>query len=166
MSARVLVAGIGNVFLGDDGFGPEVARRLAAVPLPDDVAVLDVGIRALHLAFALLDAPRLLVLVDAVSRGEPPGTLFLIEPRPSQHPTDSVPDAHGMTLDTVLAAVRNLGGELPPTRLVGCEPAFVGERMGLSPAVEEALPRAVEMVRRAITEEPNHESPRRQVSPL
>jgi hydrogenase maturation protease len=161
VSARVLVAGIGNVFLGDDGFGVEVARRLAAEPLPDGVEVADVGIRALHLAFALLDGPELLLVVDAVSRGDPPGTLTLVEPRLDGAAAgggdgagpDAVPDAHGMSLATVAAAVRALGGELPRTLLVGCEPAFVGERMGLGPEVEGALPGAVAMVKRAIAGE-------------
>jgi hydrogenase maturation protease len=164
VSARVLVAGIGNVFLGDDGFGVEVARRLSAEPLPDGVEVADVGIRALHLAFALLDRPELLLVVDAVSRGDPPGTLTLVEPRLDAGDADAdaagpdaVPDAHGMSLATVAAAVRALGGELPRTLLVGCEPAFVAERMGLGPEVERALPGAVAMVKRAIAGEVRHE---------
>ncbi|HEX3904464.1 MAG TPA: hydrogenase maturation protease [Polyangia bacterium] len=162
MTARVLVAGIGNVFLGDDGFGVEVVRRLARGPLPDGVTVSDVGIRSLHLAYALLDRPELLVVVDAVSRGEAPGTLYLIDPNEPNKPNkpndpneaavspNEIPDAHGMSVETVLAAVRTLGGEPPPTLIVGCEPAFIGERMGLSPAVEDALPRAGNMIRATI----------------
>jgi len=151
MSGRVLVAGIGNVFLGDDGFGVEVARRLAEQGCPDGVEVLDIGIRALHLAFALLDRPALLLVVDAVGRGGTPGTLYLIEPKLDV--AAEVPDAHGMNLETVLAAVHSLGGELPRTLLVGCEPAFVGEHMGLSPTVEGAVPLAMKMVMSVVEQE-------------
>jgi hydrogenase maturation protease len=152
---RVMVAGIGNIFLGDDGFGVEVARRLGAQPMPVGVVVADVGVRALHLAFALLDRPDLLLAIDATSRGQPPGTLYLIEPSSDQDGTASfaegtVAAAHGMSLRGMLAAVRDLGGQVPPTLLVGCEPAFVGEQPGLSPAVAAAVPRAVEMARQVI----------------
>ena len=77
---RVLVAGIGNIFLGDDGFGVEVADRLAGRTLPDGVQVADFGIRGVHLAYELLDGYDALVLVDAVPMGEPPGTVAIIEP--------------------------------------------------------------------------------------
>lgn len=159
MSRRVLVAGIGNVFLGDDGFGVEVVRQLMREPAPPGVAIVDVGIRALHLAYDLLEPPDLLLIVDAVSRGEPPGTLYLID-------VDAVPaetglgDAHGITVSAVLATLRALGGTPPRTRLVGCEPAFIGEAMDLSPAVAASVPRAVAMVRRAIREESRDEAHR------
>jgi len=153
---RILVACIGNVFLGDDGFGVEVAGRLADRPLPDGVVVLDIGVRALHLAFELLDRPGLLLVVDAVDRGERPGTVTLIEPVTdvdvdADAGAAEVADAHGMNLTTVLTAVRNLGGQMPPVLLVGCQPEFVGERMGLSPTVEGAVPRAVALVEATIT---------------
>jgi hydrogenase maturation protease len=152
VSARVLVAGIGNVFLGDDGFGVEVARRLTEAPLPAGAEVTDVGIRALHLAFALLDRPELLVVVDACSRGGPPGTVYVIEPEVADAPSD-VADAHGMSLPAVFAALRGLGGTPPRTLLVGCEPAFVGEGMGLTPPVAQALPGALAIVHRLIAQE-------------
>jgi hydrogenase maturation protease len=155
VASRVLVAGIGNVFLGDDAFGVEVARRLSDEALPVGVTVADMGIRALHLAYALLDGPELLVVVDAVNRDQPPGTLYLIDPQLELSSTDDsgdVADAHGMNLQTVAAAVRALGGVLPPVRLIGCQPAFVGERMGLSPEVENAVPEAMKMVRATVAE--------------
>lgn len=152
MSDRILVAGIGNIFFGDDGFGVELVRRLARERLPAGVAVADIGIRALHLAFALLDRPGLLLVVDAVSRGGPPGSTYLIQPA-SGVITSGIPDAHAMNLETVIAAVRSLGGEPPPIVLVGCEPAFIGEHMGLSPTVERALPRAMALVRQTIAKE-------------
>jgi hydrogenase maturation protease len=80
VSPRILVAGVGNVFRGDDGFGVAVARRLAHEPLPPGVELRDYGVRGVHLAYELLDGYDLLVLVDAVTRGSPPGTLYVIEP--------------------------------------------------------------------------------------
>ena len=171
MTARVLVAGIGNVFLGDDGFGVEVARRLMRAAVPPDVTVVDVGIRALHLAYELLDPPDLLLIVDAVSRGQPPGTLYLIDidARPEARADaeadacivgDMLGDAHGITVSSVLATLRALGGTPPRTRLVGCEPAFVGAAMELSPIVAASVPRAVTMVREALREERRDEAHR------
>jgi hydrogenase maturation protease len=148
----VLVAGIGNIFFGDDGFGVELVRRLARETVPPGVTVADIGIRSLHLAFALLDRPGLLLVVDAVSRGGPPGTIYVIRP-PADAVSTGIPDAHAMNLETVVAAVRSLGGEPPPIVVVGCEPAFIGERIGLSPAVERALPHATALIHRTIAEE-------------
>ena len=159
MTARVLVAGIGNVFLGDDGFGVEVARQLMRAQVPPDVTVVDVGIRALHLAYELLDPPDLLLIVDAASRGQPPGTLYLIEVDTSAVP-EALGDAHGITVSTVLATLRALGGTPPRTRLVGCEPAFVGAAMELSPVVAASVPRALAMVREAMREEHRDEAQR------
>jgi hydrogenase maturation protease len=157
MTARVLVAGIGNVFLGDDGFGVEVARQLIRAPASPEVAIVDVGIRALHLAYELLDPPELLLIVDAVSRGEPPGTLYLIDidqdadaHAHGEMVSATLGDAHGITVSSVLATLRALGGTPPRTRLVGCEPAFVGAAMELSPIVAASVPRAVTMVREAM----------------
>jgi hydrogenase maturation protease len=155
----VLVAGIGNVFLGDDGFGVEVARQLMREPALPGVAIADVGIRALHLAYELLEPPDLLLIVDAVSRGEPPGTVYLIDVDAGAAET-GFGDAHGITVSAVLATLRALGGTPPRTRLVGCEPAFIGEAMELSPAVAASVPRAVAMVKRAIREESRDETHR------
>jgi len=152
VSRRILVAGIGNIFFGDDGFGVEVARRMACEPLPEGVKVADFGIRALHLAFALLDQPGLLLVVDAVQRGGPPGTIYVVRPDPAAG-ASPIPDAHAMNLETVIAAVRSLGEEPPPILLVGCEPAFVGEQMRLTAAVERAIPHATALIWRIIAEE-------------
>lgn len=161
MSSRVLVAGIGNVFLGDDGFGVEVVHQLMREPPPPGVAILDVGIRALHLAYELLEPPDLLLIVDAVSRGEPPGTLYLIDVDVGAGVAETgLGDAHGITVSAVLATLRALGGTPPRTRLVGCEPAFIGEAMELGPVVAASVPRAVAMVRRAIREESRDEAHR------
>jgi hydrogenase maturation protease len=146
MSARVLIAGVGNVFLGDDGFGVEVARRLllSPVPLPQGVVVSDFGIRGIHLAFELLDPPDLLIVADATRRGEPPGTVYVLEAE-----TDGAPvaDAHGMDVSAVFAQARAMGAVLPRVLLVGCEPADLREHMGLSPAVEAAVETAAATIR-------------------
>ena len=145
----MLIAGIGNVFLGDDGFGVEVVRRLAQRELPPGVHVADFGIRGLHLAYELLDGGYdRVVLVDLTPRGGRPGTVYLIEPDPDDLGTSrtSVADAHAMTPDAVFALLRSLGGRPPHTLIVGCEPESVDEGMGLSPAVETAVDDAVELV--------------------
>lgn len=151
---RVLVAGVGNVFLGDDGFGVEVARRLVREPLPAGTRVVDFGIRGVHLAYELLEPIDLFVLVDATHRGGAPGTLYLIDP--TADPTtgrERSPDAHAMDPCAVFAAVTHLGGRLPHSRVVGCEPECVDEGIGLSPRVEEAIEPAIGMIRRLIDSE-------------
>jgi hydrogenase maturation protease len=145
---RVLVAGLGNVFLGDDGFGVEVVRRLAEQPVPEWVRVADFGIRGMHLAYELMDgAYETTILVDATARGERPGTLSLVEPDLAA-PLASAPsaDPHGMSPDRVFAWLRTLGGEPGRVLLVGCEPARLEEEMGLSPVVGAAVDEAVGLV--------------------
>ncbi|KOG31572.1 hydrogenase maturation protease [Streptomyces resistomycificus] len=150
---RTLVAGIGNIFLGDDGFGVETARRLAERDLPGHIEVVDIGVRGVHLAYQLLDGYDTLVLVDATARGEAPGTLYVIEHDGGASPPPDTPalDGHRMTPDTVLALLGTLcagtGGE-PPGRVlvVGCEPASVDEGIGLSEPVSDAVPEAVRLI--------------------
>jgi hydrogenase maturation protease len=141
----VLVAGVGNIFRSDDGFGCEVARRLTARPLPDHVTVTDYGIRGMHLAYELLDGYDALVIVDALpGRGEPGDVVVVAVGEDDLGSGDF--DAHGMEPTAVLASLGSLGGALPPTYVVGCEPADVGDGMGLSPVVEAAVDRAVDLV--------------------
>jgi hydrogenase maturation protease len=151
----VLVAGIGNLFLGDDGFGPEVARRLAAAdrgdPVPDGVRVVDYGIRGMHLAYDLLDGVGALVLVDALPGDAPPGTLTVLEVGPDDL-GDGEFDAHGMDPVAVLASLEAMGGRLPPTYVVGCRPADLSEGIGLSEPVAQAVGEAVVTVRRLVDE--------------
>lgn len=151
MSARILIAGIGDSFHGDAGFGVEVARRLETYPLPDGVTVADVGIRSLHLASAMLDRPNLLLVIDAVRRGGAPGTIYLMDVSElaSATPRD-LPETRGMSITTVVTAAWTLGGKSPPILLVGCEPEFVGERRGLSPIVKRAVPKAEDLIRGTI----------------
>jgi hydrogenase maturation protease len=161
---RTLVAGIGNVFLGDDGFGVEVARALGGRPLPEGVHVEDYGIRGVHLAYALLDGYDELVLVDALQRHEEPGTLVVLEPDLPDPDALGAPDvgepvvdAHVMGPDAMLALVctltPRLGGTVPRVRVVGCQPAVLDEVMGLSPPVAGAVDEAARLVRALVTGE-------------
>jgi hydrogenase maturation protease len=143
----VLVAGIGNLFLGDDGFGPEVVRRLAAEPTPDGVQVVDYGIRGMHLAYDLLAGCDLLVLVDALPTDDGrPGEIVLLAVGPADVPPAEL-DAHSMSPAAVLGSLSRLGGTQPPTVVVGCRVATVAERIELSPPVAAAVPAAMTAVR-------------------
>jgi hydrogenase maturation protease len=151
MPPCILVAGIGNIFLGDDGFGPEVVRRFAAGrPDQEGVRVVDYGIRGMHLAYDLLDGYDALVLVDAVpSDNEPPGTLALLSVG-EEDLGEGAFDAHGMNPVAVLASLGQLGGSLPPTYVVGCCPASVDEAMGLTQTVASVVDDAVSMTSRVV----------------
>lgn len=149
--ARILVAGIGNIFLGDDGFGVEVAKRLSACNLAAGVKVVDFGIRGFDLAYALQDGYETTILVDAYPHGQPPGTVSLIEPDLKQldKSQQAVVETHGMNPMNVLRMAAVMSGSLNQILLVGCEPAtFGGDEgtMGLSDAVEPAVEQAVQMV--------------------
>jgi hydrogenase maturation protease len=150
---RILVAGIGNIFLGDDAFGSEVARRLGARALPDEVRVVDFGIRGFDLTYALLDGYEVTIFVDATPRGAAPGTLYTIEPDLSElderNPQQLAIEPHGMNPLKVLGMVKSMGGEFKRILLVGCEPAPLESeegRMGLSEPVEAAVDEAIEMI--------------------
>ncbi len=153
---RVLVAGIGNVFLGDDGFGVALAERLAARELPPGVDVVDYGIRGMDLAYALGDGWDAVVLLDAAPTGHPPGTLTVIEPEIDA--VEPAMDAHGMDPVQVLALARTLGGPLPRTLVVACAPETVmtGEEEDvvaeLSAPVQAALDPGVELVESVLRE--------------
>jgi hydrogenase maturation protease len=154
-AARILVAGIGNVFLGDDGFGVALADRLARRELPTGVDVVDFGIRGMDLAYAM-EGYDAVVLLDATPRGHPPGTLYVIEAEIDDD--DVAPDAHGMDPVKVLALVRALGGSPPRTLVVGCEPLtrMTGEEdevvADISEPVRAALDEAVRMVESLLME--------------
>ncbi|MFN2518023.1 MAG: hydrogenase maturation protease [Jatrophihabitantaceae bacterium] len=145
MTARILVAGVGNIFLGDDGFGCEVARRLAGQPQPDSVRIVDYGIRGMHLAYDLLEGYDALVIVDALPGAGQPGDITVLEVGPEDLGTGQF-DAHGMDPVAVLANLENLGGELPRTLIVGCQPLDLEENIGLTPAVSAAVDVAVTTV--------------------
>ncbi|GAC1433238.1 MAG: hydrogenase maturation protease [Thermoanaerobaculia bacterium] len=153
---KVLVAGIGNIFLGDDGFGVEVVRRLAAIPMPEGVKVKDFGIRGFDLAYALMDGYDLSILVDATPQGGQAGTLYTIEPDVRQiqdSDAGSTIDTHAMDPVRVLHLVKALGGEPGPILVVGCEPGALEDEngtIGLSAPIEAAVDGAVSMVRSLI----------------
>ena len=151
---RILVAGIGNIFLGDDGFGVEVANRMVGVPMPEGTQVTDFGIRGVHLAYELLEGYDALVLIDAVPLGEPPGTIAVVEPEQLVREGDDAPtlDAHSMNPAVVLGALAGLGGEVGRVLIVGCQPAVIDETMGLSEPVAAAVDVAVGVVRDLVTE--------------
>jgi hydrogenase maturation protease len=160
MNGDVLVAGIGNIFLTDDGFGVEVASRLARQSLPPGAHVVDFGIRGVHLAYELLDGYRGLILIDAVPMGEPPGTLAVIQPD-ADDPVDAgagagadaVVDAHGMNPQAVLATLVRLGGRLDHVYVVACQPASLEEGIGLTPPVASAIDGALDLCRQLVIEE-------------
>jgi hydrogenase maturation protease len=174
---RILAAGIGNIFLGDDAFGVEMAARLMRMPWPEGVTVRDFGIRGLDLAYALMDGYDAFLLIDAVPRGERPGTLYAIDiDAESILPDISAFDAHSLDPLRVLQTVKSMGGAPRRVVLLGCEPQALTEeelaegRMGMSEAVNASLDEAVSMAQsllekliaeisdeqRTILEDPDH----------
>jgi hydrogenase maturation protease len=180
-TGRTLVACLGNIFLSDDGFGVEVARRLARHELPAGVRVTDYGIRGMHLAYDLAEGFDNTILVDATQRGGQPGTVYLIEPEPpapadrtgpgpggpdpaGADPADdgtatmlasmTLLNAHGMQPDLVLSLAGTLGAEAGRVLVVGCEPATLEEGIGLSAPVAAAVEDAVRMVTKLVTTGP------------
>lgn len=156
MSEQILVACIGNIFFGDDGFGVEVARALSTVPLPDDVKIVDYGIRGLDLTYALLEPWRAVVFVDAVRRGAQPGTLYRLTPKIGKGTRRMGLDPHALDPVEVFNAARSLGEVSAEIYVVGCEPRDLGEEhvgsMELSPEVALAIPEAVKMVQELVSE--------------
>lgn len=151
MTFRVLVAGIGNIFLGDDGFGPEVLRHAAGrLSGRDGVRTVDYGTGGMHLAYDLLDGWDALVLVDAVPEQGSPGALRVFEADHTSPGGPAALDAHGMDPATVFASLRALGGVAPRTVVVGCEVADVADGIGLSDPVRAAIPDAVAAVESAV----------------
>jgi hydrogenase maturation protease len=159
VNERILIAGIGNIFLGDDAFGVETVQKLAG-RYSTGVRVADFGIRGFDLAYALMDGYELAILVDAAPRGGAPGTLYTIEPKlpVRAEPAPGAFEGHSLTPDNVLTLVRALGGSLPRVLVVGCEPSPSTEeeeqlgRMGLSAPVQAAVPEAVKLIDSLVSE--------------
>ncbi len=161
MTARsVLIAGIGNIFQGDDAFGVAVAHKLAASGFAENIRVMDIGIRSIDLGFALLEDYDLTILADATARGGAPGTLYTIEIA-----ADDIPDAddeasmvnsHGLNPLLVLALAKSMGASFKKILLVGCEPLLLEHdetgHIGLSKVVEAAVDPAVEAIRQLVEE--------------
>ena len=166
----VLIAGIGNIFLGDDAFGVEVAQRLASRKLPDRVRVVDFGIRGFDLACALLDRFDVTILVDACPRGGAPGTLYVIEPDLNVSALDAAEtgqttvDAHSMNPMNVIRMAKSMGGDLKRILLVGCEPLTLGPEegaMGLSEPVAAMVEEAANRIESLVETIQRSESPER-----
>jgi hydrogenase maturation protease len=156
-NGQILVAGIGNVFFGDDGFGVEVAQKLWHCELPEAVRVVDFGIRSYDLAYAIMEDYEAVILVDATQQGQPPGTVYLIEPDLSQLDklNGEVVNAHSMNPVRVLHMVQSMGGEPGQLYLVGCEPAVLETEdgyIGLSEVVQTAVPQAIQMIHSLIAD--------------
>jgi hydrogenase maturation protease len=164
MGERILIAGIGNIFLGDDAFGCEVVQRLAERELPGNVEVVDFGIRGLDLAYALQDDYGTVIFVDALPQGEEPGTVSLVEPEIEEEGEVTL-DTHGMDPVKVLRLARAMGTAMPRTLVVGCEPQNIpglgsGSEnhpydemlMGLSDPVQAAIEEAVKLVESVVGE--------------
>ena len=159
MSKSILIAGIGNIFHGDDAFGVAVAQRLAAYAWPENVRVVDFGIRAVDLAFALLDGYDLTILVDATPRGGAPGTVYVIEPDLDslrEHAGEPCVNSHGLHPAQVLALARNMGAHFNRILVVGCEPRVLdsedNDYIGLSRDVEAAVDPSIEIIRGLVQE--------------
>jgi hydrogenase maturation protease len=158
MSSKILIAGVGNIFLGDDAFGVETARALLQCALPPGVSVIDYGIRGFDLAYALLDPWDAVIIVDALPRGEAPGTLYTLDPdlksMKALGPAETLMNPHGMDPVRVLQLAFSVGEITAKIYVVGCEPADFGDelegRMGLSEIVMASVPEAVAMTQRLV----------------
>lgn len=157
MSADVLVAGVGNIFLGDDGFGSEVVRHLGAPeqpPLPEPVRLVDYGIRGLHLSYDLLEGYSALIIVDTMPGKGKPGEIQVVAVDPDDVAASDGSDPHGMDPVAALSGLASLGGALPPTYVVGAQPASLEEGIGLSDPLRAAVPVAGAVVRELLVTRP------------
>ncbi|HLN32530.1 MAG TPA: hydrogenase maturation protease [Gemmataceae bacterium] len=153
---RILIAGIGNIFFGDDAFGGEVARRLAQRRLPEGVRVVDFGIRGLELTYTLLDPYEAVILVDAVPRGGRVGTVYVLEPEVSAAAANGVVvEPHSMDPVKVLRMARELGSTIERVLLVGCEPTPAADdemQMEMSEPVQAAVEEAITLIESLVTQ--------------
>jgi hydrogenase maturation protease len=159
MKRKILVAGIGNIFLGDDAFGVEVVNRLHGHSWCDDVTVADFGIRSFDLAYSLMGKWDLIILVDAIARGGQPGTVYVLQPdMPEMLEIPPSLDAHTMTPVSVLQLVQALGGQVGPMLVVGCEPKTLqpdeNGNFGLSLPVNTAVDEAIRTIEEWIERSP------------
>jgi hydrogenase maturation protease len=155
-AVRILIAGIGNIFFGDDAFGSEVARRLAQHPLPSSVRVADFGIRGLDLTYALLDPYEAVILVDAVPKGGTVGTLYVLEPEVDLvGAAGAEVELHSMDPVKVLRMARELGSTIKKVLLVGCEPGPLASdddfQMEMSEPVQAAVEEAITLIESLVT---------------
>jgi hydrogenase maturation protease len=157
MNGQVLIAGVGNIFLGDDGFGVEVLRRIAELGVPENVCARDFGIRGFDLVYALMEEWDLVILVDVTERGGAPGHLYVIEHAAEDRSEagQTSLDPHGMHPVRALGLVRTMGSQAPPMIVIGCEPEDLGGeegKMGLSDAVTAVVDQAAALALRMAAE--------------
>ncbi len=155
--SKILVAGVGNIFLGDDAFGSEVARQLTRETLPDEVRVTDFGIRSYDLAYAMMDGYDVTILVDITIQGQSPGTVYLIEPDLNQlgQLDEKVADAHSMNPVRVLQMLQTFEDSPGKLYLIGCEPEVLeveDGQIGLSGSVARAIPQAIELIKSLVND--------------
>jgi hydrogenase maturation protease len=167
--SKILVAGIGNIFLGDDAFGSEVARRLMVERLPPEVRVIDFGIRTYDLAYAIMDGYDVTILIDITAQGQAPGTVYLIEPDLNQleQLDANLADAHSMNPARVLQMLRRFGSSPGKLYLVGCEPAILeveDGQIGMSETVEKSVPQAIEWVKTLVHDLLNENPKKKEVA--
>jgi hydrogenase maturation protease len=149
--ARILVAGLGNIFLGDDAFGVEVVRRLSQMNVPEHVRLMDVGVCSVHLAYELRErAYETVILIDVVSTGDPAGTISVLQPESDGAAGPRVQEGHGVEPHEIAALVRQLGGKVPRMMIVACQPSRIGPDAGLSEPVAAAVDGAVQTVMRLL----------------
>jgi len=167
---KILIAGIGNIFFGDDAFGCEVVRELSRHELPENVTAMDFGIRSYDLVYALTDNFDAVILVDAFPRGRQPGSLYLIEPNTALlNEGDKTPvDGHALNPVAVIQMAQSIGQICEKLFLVGCEPDTCEEegRMGLSPNVKEAIPRALAMIHSLVRDLPGTHEQKQEIAGL
>lgn len=156
MDKRILIAGVGNIFMGDDAFGVETARNLLTSHQPEGVRVKDFGTRSFDLAYSLMDGYDAVILVDATPRGQTPGMVYLIEPElDALNPADAPVSSHSMDLVRALEMAKSLGAHFGQLYLVGCEPEILETddgRIGLSPKVQAAVSVAVELIQSLVAD--------------
>ena len=154
-SRRILIAGIGNIFFGDDAFGVEVAQQMPRRSLPDGVHVVDFGTRGLDLTYALLEPWEAVILVDAVPRGGPVGTVYALEIEVDRGgPVGTAFEPHAMDPKTVLGTARGMGSTIDRVYLVGCDPGPLNAedmRMEMSEPVRAAVAEAIALVESIVT---------------
>ena len=152
--SRILIAGLGNIFFGDDGFGVAVARRLSTRQLPAGVKVMELGIRGFDLAYALLDPYDVIILVDAAQRGMAPGTIQVLEPALDDVDNIELPQTHGMIPSRALQMARAMGAQFKVLRIVCCEPAslepMADGSLQLTPLVAAGVDEALAVIQTLI----------------
>lgn len=149
---RVLVAGFGNLLLGDDGFGIAVLRALGAEPLPPEVETMEVGTGGMELVFGLMSGCRKLIVVDVVRRGHPPGTMYVFRPSEADlalAPDQSI-DPHFAEPTRAMKMAKKLGYLPEDVTVVGCEPGSCELDLTLSPPVREAVEQAAGKIREVL----------------